>query len=155
MHAVQEGCRSLIITFDQIATEPGWNKDATAQSSILKQKLKLNDFIFTLEVFQTIFGLTVPLLQVLLSKTLDIRKCDERVNSTPNALRATQSCETFNRPYEKMADCWNTKKRHKHCHGDWEDFELESVRMATKRTQAPWISTNTSFSNCLTALCSV
>lgn len=50
-----------------------------------------------LEVFQTISGLTELLFQVLQSKVLVITKCDERLNSTPNALRATRSSVTFNR----------------------------------------------------------
>ena len=91
-----------MIAFDRIMTEPGWDKDA--QSSALKQELNNFDFIFMLEVFQTIFGHTELLFQVLQSKALDIRKCDERVNSTLNALRATQSSETFNWLYENTVE---------------------------------------------------
>lgn len=124
VHAIHEGRRSLIIVFDRIMTEPGWDKDAIAQSSALKSKLNDFEFVFMLEVFKTIFGLTEPLFQILQSKTLDIRKCDERINSTLDALRATRSNGTFQELYEKTVQTVGMpKNRRKRRRRDWEGFE--------------------------------
>ncbi|XP_074521341.1 zinc finger MYM-type protein 1-like [Halichoeres trimaculatus] len=101
VHAVHEGRGSLITALDRITAEPGWDKDAIAQSSALRQKLDDFDFMFMLGVFKTIFGLTEPLFQVLQSRALAIRKCEERVNGTLTALKATRSTETFNQLYEE------------------------------------------------------
>ena len=52
----------------------------------LKKKLEDFDFTLLLGVFQSIFGLTEPLFQVLQIKT-DIKKCQDRIKSTD--LKAT------------------------------------------------------------------
>ncbi|KAJ3595511.1 hypothetical protein NHX12_004814 [Muraenolepis orangiensis] len=65
VHAIHERRGSLCIAFDKIMTEPGWDKETIAQSASLKQKLEDFDFTFLLGVFQSIFGLTEPLFQVL------------------------------------------------------------------------------------------
>ena len=126
VHAVHEGRGSLITALDRITTEPGWDKDAIAQSSALRQKLDDFDFMFMLEVFKTIFGLTEPLFQVLQSRALDIRKCEERVNGTLNALKATRSTETFNQLNEETVQAVGmpNQLRHKHRRRAWADFEL-------------------------------
>ncbi|XP_056132817.1 sodium/iodide cotransporter [Lampris incognitus] len=62
---------------------------------------------------------------VLQSKALDIRKCDERVNSTLIALRATRSSEIFNRLYKKTVQTVGIpNQRRKRTRRTWEDFEL-------------------------------
>ncbi|KAL3045299.1 hypothetical protein OYC64_013543 [Pagothenia borchgrevinki] len=61
-------------------TEPGWDKETIAQSASLTQKLEDFDFTFLLEVFQSIFGLTEPLFQVLQNETFS-RIYDEAVKA--------------------------------------------------------------------------
>ncbi|XP_074521239.1 zinc finger MYM-type protein 1-like [Halichoeres trimaculatus] len=125
-HAVHEGRGSLITALDRITAEPGWDKDAIAQSSALRQKLDDFDFMFMLGVFKTIFGLTEPLFQVLQSRALAIRKCEERVNGTLTALKATRSTETFNQLYEETVQAVgmpNQLRRKQRCRA-WADFEL-------------------------------
>lgn len=68
-----QGCTLFCVAFDKIMTELGWDKETTAESASLKQKLQDFDFTFLLGVFQAaIFGLTEPLFQVLKSKMVDI-----------------------------------------------------------------------------------
>ncbi|KAJ4930093.1 hypothetical protein JOQ06_019106 [Pogonophryne albipinna] len=50
---------------------------------------------------QSIFSLTEPLFQVLQSKTMDIKKCQDRIMSTLSALKATRTDETFSRIYDE------------------------------------------------------
>ncbi|CAL8294663.1 unnamed protein product [Boreogadus saida] len=65
-----------------MTTEPGWDKETVAQSAALKKKLEDFDFTLLLGVFQSIFGLTEPLFQVLQSKTVDIKKCQDHIKCT-------------------------------------------------------------------------
>ncbi|KAK5923226.1 hypothetical protein CgunFtcFv8_000217 [Champsocephalus gunnari] len=82
-------------------TQPGWDKETIAQSASLKQKLEDFDFTFLLGVFQSIFGLTEPLFQVLQSKTVHIKKGQDQIMSTLSALKATRTDETFSRIYDE------------------------------------------------------
>ena len=77
VHAIHEGRTTLYVASDRIMTEPGWDKDTIAQSWALKQKFEDFDFSFLLGVFQSIFGLTEPLFQVLQSKMVAIIKCQD------------------------------------------------------------------------------
>ena len=84
VHAIHEG--RTCVAFDKMTTELGWDKETFAQSAALKKKLEDFDFTLLLGVFQSIFGLTEPLFQVLQIKT-DIKKCQDRIKSTD--LKAT------------------------------------------------------------------
>ncbi|KAF3835860.1 hypothetical protein F7725_028418 [Dissostichus mawsoni] len=124
VHAIHEGRGSLCIAFDKIMTEPGWDKETIAQSASLKQKLEDFDFTFLLGVFQSIFGLTEPLFQVLQSKTVDIKKCQDRIMSTLRALKATRTDETFSRIYEETVKAvGDPVPRRKRCRRGWDDLE--------------------------------
>lgn len=124
VHAIHEGRTSLCVAFDRIMTEPGWDKDTLAQSVALKQKLEDFDFSFLLGVFQSIFGLTEPLFQVLQSKTVDIKKCQDRINSTISALKATRTSETFTGIYEETVQAvGEPMPRRKRRRRGWEDLE--------------------------------
>ncbi|KAJ3602532.1 hypothetical protein NHX12_030285 [Muraenolepis orangiensis] len=124
VHAIHEGRGSLCIAFDKIMTEPGWDKETIAQSASLKQKLEDFDFTFLLGVFQFIFGLTEPLFQVLQSKTVDIKKCQDRIMSTLSALKATRTDETFSRIYDETVKAVGEPvPRRKGGGRGWEDLE--------------------------------
>ncbi|KAF3833366.1 hypothetical protein F7725_027031 [Dissostichus mawsoni] len=124
VHAIHEGRGSLCIAFDKIMTEPGWDKETIAQSASLKQKLEDFDFTFLLGVFQSIFGLTEPLFQVLQSKTVDIKKCQDRIMSTLRALKATRTDETFSRIYEETVKAvGDPVPRRKRRRRGWDDLE--------------------------------
>ncbi|KAJ3585700.1 hypothetical protein NHX12_014419 [Muraenolepis orangiensis] len=104
-------------------TEPGWDKETIAQSASLKQKLEDFDFTFLLRVFQFIFGLTEP-FQVLQSKTVDIKKCQDRIMSTLSALKATRTDETFSRIYDETGKAVGEPvPRRKRGGRGWEDLE--------------------------------
>ncbi|CAL8239635.1 unnamed protein product [Gadus morhua 'NCC'] len=81
------GTSRTCVAFDKMTTELGWDKETFAQSAALKKKLEDFDFTLLLGVFQSIFGLTEPLFQVLQIKTVDIKKCQDRIKSTD--LKAT------------------------------------------------------------------
>ncbi|KAK5918286.1 hypothetical protein CgunFtcFv8_003063 [Champsocephalus gunnari] len=105
-------------------TEPGWDKETIAQSASLKQKLEDFDFTFLLGVFQSIFGLTEPLFQVLQSKTADIKKCQDRIMSTLSALKATRTDETFSRIYDDTVKAVGDpvpRRKRRRC--GWDDLE--------------------------------
>ncbi|KAK1884976.1 Zinc finger MYM-type protein 1 [Dissostichus eleginoides] len=121
VHAIHEGRGSLCITFDKIMTKQGWDKETIAQSASLKQKLEDFDFTFLLGVFQSIFGLTEPLFQVLQSKTVDIKKCQDRIMSTLSALKATRTDETFSRIYEETVKAVGDPVRRRR--RGWDDLE--------------------------------
>ncbi|KAK5863147.1 hypothetical protein PBY51_000198 [Eleginops maclovinus] len=71
------------------------------------------------------FGLTEPLFQILQSKTLDIRQCDERVTGTLNALKALRSTETFSRLYENTVQTVGIpNERRKRSRPAWRDFHV-------------------------------
>ena len=126
IHAIHEGCTSLCVAFDRIMTEPGWDKYTIAQSAALKQKLEDFYFSFLLGVFRSIFGLTVPLFQVLQSKMADIKKCQDRINSTISALNATRTGETFTGIHEETVQAvGEAAPQRKHRHRGWEDLEQE------------------------------
>ncbi|KAJ3590169.1 hypothetical protein NHX12_008123 [Muraenolepis orangiensis] len=105
-------------------TEPGGEKETIAQSASLKQKLEDFDFTFLLGVFQFIFGLTEPLFQVLQSKTVDIKKCQDRIMSTLSALKATRTDETFSRIYDETGKAVGEPAPRRKGRGrGWEDLE--------------------------------
>ncbi|KAJ3594678.1 hypothetical protein NHX12_003985 [Muraenolepis orangiensis] len=56
-----------------------------------------------------IFGLTEPLFQVLQSKTVDIKKCQDRIMSTLSALKATRTDETFSRTMKQSRQSENLR----------------------------------------------
>ncbi|KAJ3596804.1 hypothetical protein NHX12_003204, partial [Muraenolepis orangiensis] len=124
VHAIHEGRVSLCIAFDKIMTEPGWDKETIAQSASLKQKLEDFEFTFLLGVFQFIFGLTEPLFQVLQSKTVDIKKCQDRIMSTLSALKATRTDEAFSRIYDETGTAVGEPvPRRKRRRRGWDDLE--------------------------------
>ncbi|KAJ3581794.1 hypothetical protein NHX12_016228 [Muraenolepis orangiensis] len=105
-------------------TEPGWDKETIAQSASLKQKLEDFEFTFLLGVFQFIFGLTEPLFQVLQSKTVDIKKCQDRIMSTLSALKATRTDEAFSRIYDETGTAVGEPvPRRKRRRRGWDDLE--------------------------------
>ena len=55
LQAVHEGQSALIMVFDRIMTDPGWDNDAIAQSIALNQKLHDFKFVFFLEGLLNIF----------------------------------------------------------------------------------------------------
>lgn len=95
VHAIHQGRTSLCVAFDRRMAEPGWDKETITQSAALKQKLEDFDFTFLLRVFLSISVLLEPLFQLLQSKTVDIRKCQDHIKSTISALKATRTDETF------------------------------------------------------------
>lgn len=120
VHAIHEGRTLLCVAFDRIMTEPGWDKDTIAQSAALKQKLEDFDFTFLLGVFQSIFGLT----EAFQSKTADIKKCQDRINSTINALKATRTDETFTGIYDETVQAVGEPgHRRKRRRRGWEALE--------------------------------
>ena len=124
VHAIHEGHTSLCVAFDKMTTEPGWDKETVAQSSALKKILEDFDFTLLLGVFQSIFGLTEPLFQVLQSKTVDIKKCQDRIKSTISALKATRTDETFTGIYDEavkaVGEPVSQRLRRRHA---WDDLE--------------------------------
>lgn len=124
VHAIHEGRVSLIAAFDRIMVEPGWDKETTMLSGALKQKLEDFDFCFLLGVFQTIFGLTEPLFQVLQSKTADIKKCQERVKGTLGALTSLRTDDTFSGLYNDAVQLvGEPAPRRKRRRRGWDDLE--------------------------------
>lgn len=101
VHAIHDGRTTLSMVFDKIMTEPGWDKETIAKSSALKQKLEDFNFTFLIGVFHSIFGLTEPLCQVLQSKMLNIKKCQDHIKSTISALKAMTTDEMFTDIYDK------------------------------------------------------
>ena len=90
----------------------------------MKQKLEDFDFTFLLRVFQSIFGLTEPLFQVLQSKTVDIKKCQDRIKTTLSALKATRTDETFSGIYDETVQAVGEPvPRRKRRRRGWEDLE--------------------------------
>lgn len=121
VQVIHEGRASLSAAFDRMMAEPGWDKDTVAQSAALKQKLEDFDFVFLLGVFQSIFGLTEPLFQVLQSETVDIKKCQDWINCTVSALEAIKKEKIFSGIYDEtvlaVGEPGQPRKRRRR---DWE-----------------------------------
>ncbi|CAL8310811.1 unnamed protein product [Gadus morhua 'NCC'] len=67
---------------------------------------------------------TEPLFQVLQSKTVDIKKCQDRIKSTISALKATRTDETFTGIYDEavkaVGEPVSQRLRRRHA---WDDLE--------------------------------
>lgn len=126
------------MAFDRIMTEPGWGKNTLAKCLALKQKLEHFELSFLLGVFQSIFGLTELVFQVLQCKTADIIKCQDDINSTISTLKATRTNKTFTGIYDgKVEAVGEPMPRCKRRHRRWEDLvcvvveDLKSVGSST------------------------
>ncbi|XP_063065702.1 zinc finger MYM-type protein 1-like [Engraulis encrasicolus] len=102
IYAIHEGRVSLMAAFDRIMVEPGWDKETIALSMALKHRLEDFDFCFLIGVFQTIFSVTEPLLQVLQSMwTVDIKRCQECVKDKLGVIASLRTDESFSGLYDK------------------------------------------------------
>ncbi|KAL2093150.1 hypothetical protein ACEWY4_010462 [Coilia grayii] len=124
VHAIHEGRGSLIVAFGRIMVEPGWDRETIVLSAALKQRLEDFDFCFLLGVFQIIFGLTEPLFQVLQNRTVDIKKCQERIRGTLSAIKSLHTDEKFSGVYDDTVQVVGEPAlRRKRRRRGWDDLD--------------------------------